>query len=107
MKWTAATLFAIILLSFPAMAETIAPGQTRVAVGKLVAVSPAHGSVVVEMPTDKGPLIVGVTLNEGVKPSLNGKPAALKDLPTGLNARLTYTREGDRLLGTALMVTGN
>lgn len=106
MKKTATALLLLIFFTLPAIAETIAPGQTRVAEGKLVAVSAPHRSVVVEMPTAKGPLIVGVTMNEGVSPLLNGKPAALKDLPPGFNAKLVYTREGDRLMGTALEVKG-
>ncbi len=97
---------AIAALGLPLLAwgATIAPGEVRVVVGKISAVDVAYRAVVVEVPTPKGDLTVGVTLADTVTPRVDGQPIALSDISVGQTARLKYTREDDRLIGLDLVV---
>ncbi|GAB6064793.1 hypothetical protein [Deferrisoma palaeochoriense] len=87
-----------------AWAATIQPGEIRVVEGRIAAVDVAYRSVVLEVPTPKGDLTVGVTLDEGVTPRLDGQPLSLESLQPGETARLKYTRRDDRLVGLDLVV---
>ncbi len=94
----------LILAVSVAMAATIQPGEVRVVEGRISAVDVAYRAVVVEVPTPKGELTVGVTLDEAVRPRVDGRFVALSDLSVGERARLTYTRRDDRLVGLELVV---
>ncbi|RMG92362.1 MAG: hypothetical protein D6708_06700 [Candidatus Dadabacteria bacterium] len=91
-------------LAAAAWAATIQPGEVRVVEGRIAAVDVAYRSVVLEVPTPKGDLTVGVTLDEGVEPRTDGQPLALGNLQPGDTARLKYTRRDDRLVGLDLAV---
>lgn len=97
-------LAALGLAAGVARAGTIAPGETRTVEGKVVAVDVAHRAVVVDVPSARGALTVGVTLQEGVQPLRNGKSMSLSDLTVGESAHLTYTRREGKLLGLELRV---
>ncbi|UCG39473.1 MAG: hypothetical protein JSV00_04420 [bacterium] len=88
-----------LLLAAVAAAGTIAPGETRQAVGTISAVEPAAGAVVVEAPVEAGMLTVGVTMDKGASISRKGAAIGLGDLKVGEKVTLTYTRQGDRLVG--------
>ena len=94
----------LILALSVATAATIQPGEVRVVEGRISAIDVAYRAVVVEVPTPKGDLTVGVTLDETVSPRVNGQTVALSALSVGERARLKYTRRDDRLVGLELMV---
>ncbi|MBE0617711.1 MAG: hypothetical protein IH608_07280 [Proteobacteria bacterium] len=101
-------LFGMLVLGLGVLApigtrgETIAPGQVRTVEGEVAAVDVAHRVVVVEAPSPKGDLTVGVTLEAGVEATLGGKPVTLSDVAIGDRAVLRYTRRDGVLLGQAL-----
>ena len=95
-------LATLALLAGSALAATIEPGELRSVFGTVTAVSVPDNAVLVSVETDKGPLVVGVTMEEKAEVLFDGKPAFLKDFHAGVNAGLSYKREGDRLLGTKL-----
>lgn len=105
-KWfvKAALLVGVAGLPSAAMSATIAPGQVRSVEGKVSAVDAAGRAVVVEIPSGKGPLAVGVTLDKSVAPKVAGKPAKLEDVAVGKRARLKYTRKDGELVGLDLNV---
>ncbi len=89
----------VLLVVATAAAGTITPGETRRAVGTISAVEPASGSLVVEAPIEAGMLTVGVTMDKGASISRKGAVIGLADLKVGEKVTLTYTRQGDRLIG--------
>jgi len=97
---------AVAALGLPLLAwgATIAPGEIRVVEGRISAVDVAYRAVVVEVPTPKGDLTVGVTLADTVTPRVDGRRLSLSDLSVGETARLKYTRKDDRLIGLDLVV---
>ncbi len=99
-------IVAIVALGLPLLAwgATIAPGEIRVVEGRISAVDVAYRAVVVEVPTPKGELTVGVTLADTVTPRADGQPIPLSELSVGETARLKYTREDGRLVGLDLVV---
>lgn len=105
------TLFAVaaFLLGFstlpaPSSAGTIAPGQVRVVEGKITAVDVAYRAVVMDVATAKGPMTVGVTLDESVTPTSDGTSVLLRDIAVGERAVLKYTRQDGRLVGLELRI---
>ena len=92
------------VLPLSATAGTIGEGQVRVVEGKISAVDPKARAVVVEVPSKKGDMTVGVTLEQAVTPKSDGKPVNLEDVAAGNRARLKYTRKGDQLVGLELTV---
>ncbi len=83
----------------PALAATIADGATRTVTGTVAATEGPSGGLVVDLPGPKGNL-VAVTLAVGADVTRDGKPVELTELSAGETVTLTYTRKGDRLLGT-------
>ncbi len=94
----------VILAFSVATAATIQPGEVRVVEGRISAIDVAYRAVVVEVPTPKGDLTVGVTLEESVRPRVDGRTVALSELSVGERARLKYTRRDGRLIGLDLVV---
>ncbi len=94
----------LVLAASAATAATIQPGEVRVVEGRISAIDVAYRTVVVEVPTPKGDLTVGVTLDETVRPRVDGRTVALSELSVGERARLKYTRRDDRLVGLDLVV---
>jgi len=92
------------VLAAPAWAATIRPGEVRVVEGRVSAVDVSYRTVVLEVPTPKGDLTVGVTLDEAVRPRIDGREIRLSDVEVGSTARLKYTRRDDRLVGLDLVV---
>ena len=88
----------------PAVAGTIAPGETRVAEGTITAVDVAYRTIVIDVPSGEGPLTVGVTLAPSVKPKADGQTISLSDVVVGERAVLTYTREDGKLVGTDVRI---
>ncbi len=93
-----------VVLAAPAWAATIRPGEIRVVEGRISAVDVPYRTVVIEVPTPKGDLTVGVTLDEAVRPRVDGREIRLSDVEVGTTARLKYTRKDDRLVGLDLVV---
>ncbi len=103
MKRLALILSVLLTLgALPALAATIGDGATRTVTGTVAATEAASGGLVVTLESDKGPLVVGVTLAVGATVTRDGKPIGLSDLSAGEKVTLTYTRRGDRLLGTSV-----
>ena len=92
------------VLATAAWAATIRPGEIRIVEGRVSAVDVAYRTVVLEVPTPKGDLTVGVTLDDAVRPRIDGREVRLSDLEVGSSARLKYTRRDDRLVGLDLVV---
>ena len=92
-----------VLLWVPiSRAATLEVDQTRTAEGAVSAVDLAHRAVVIEVPTPKGDLTVGVTLEDKVVPRTGDTPVALDDVRIGEKARLKYMRRDGRLVGLDL-----
>lgn len=89
----------LLLAAAVATAGTITPGETRQAVGTVSAVDLASSSVVVEAPIEAGLLTVGVTMKKDATVTRKGAAIRLADIKVGDKVTLTYTREGDRLIG--------
>lgn len=96
--------FAALILSSPApgTAATIAPGQTRTIVGPVSAVDLQGRGLVLEIPTRKGNLTVGVTVTESTK---FARGMSLENLKVGEKIRLTYTLTADTDRLVALSVS--
>ncbi|WP_025321850.1 hypothetical protein [Deferrisoma camini] len=92
------------VLTTPSWAATIRPGEVRVVEGRVSAVDVSYRTVVLEVPTPKGDLTVGVTLDEAVRPRIDGREIRLSEVEIGTTARLKYTRRDDRLVGLDLVV---
>ncbi len=86
----------------PALAATIEDGATRTVTGTVAATESRSGGLVVDLPGPKGTLVVAVTLAVGAEITRDGKPVELTELAAGDKVKLTYTRKGDRLLGTSV-----
>ncbi|UCF88868.1 MAG: hypothetical protein JSV70_01035 [bacterium] len=89
----------LLLAAAMVTAGTITPGETRQAVGTVSAVDLAAAAVVVEAPIEAGTLTVGVTMKKGAPVTRKGSAISLSDIKVGDKVTLTYTREGDRLVG--------
>lgn len=102
MKRLVGAIVCVFLCAFACWAATLESGQDRTAEGVVSAVDIAHRAIVIEVPTPKGDLTVGVTLEEGVTPRGRGGPVALGDVQIGEKARLKYARRNGRLVGLDL-----
>ncbi len=80
-------------------ASTIRPGEVRMATGKVVAIDWDASSLVMESPTGKGMLTVGVTMKKGALIRKNKRAVGLADLKEDEPVTLKYTRDNDRLIG--------
>ncbi len=67
--------------------------------GTVSAVDLTAAAVVVEAPIEAGMLTVGVTMKKGAAITRKGSAIGLNDIKVGDKVTLTYTREGDRLVG--------
>jgi hypothetical protein len=105
-RWHAVAVLLAGLAALPvsAGADTIAPGEMRVVEGKVMAVDVAYRTVVVDVPTAKGELTVGVTLASSVEPRVDGQTIPLSDVAVGERAMLKYTRENGSLVGLEMRV---
>lgn len=95
--------FTALILSFPVSgtAATISPGQTRTVAGPVSAVDLQGRGLVLEIPTVKGNLTIGVTVTEATK---FARGMSLENLEIGQKIRLTYTRtkDTDRLVAVSI-----
>lgn len=93
-------VFALVLLvAVSTAAKTIQPGEVRTAMGTVSAVDVQSSALVVEAPTAKGTLTVGVTMNKDATVTRKGKHVNLGDLQVGEKVTIRYTRDGDMLVG--------
>lgn len=101
MKKTMACLlfFLVLLLAVSVAGETIQPGEVRTAVGTVSAVDIQSSALVVETPTAKGDLTVGVTMKKDGPVLRKGKNVGLRDLKVGETVTVKYGRDGDMLVG--------
>lgn len=101
MKKTAACLFffLVLFMAVSVTGKTIQPGEVRTAVGTVSAVDAQQSALVVETPTAKGDLTIGVTLKKDVPVTRKGKNVSLGDLKVGEEVTVKYGREGDTLVG--------
>ena len=86
------------------IADTIAPGEIRVVEGTVTAVDVAYRAMVIDVPTNKGPLTVGVTLAASVEPKVDGRTISLSDVAIGERSVVRYTRENGHLVGLDVRV---
>lgn len=83
-------------------ASTIQTGEVRTVTGKVSAVDAGAGVLVMEAPTAKGMLTVGVTMKEGAPITKDKRKVTLDDLKVDETVTLKYTRENGRLIGLAV-----
>jgi hypothetical protein len=83
-------------------AETKAPAGL---VGTVVAVTPASGTLVVDVPHGKAALRIGADVTNRTRISEGGKKATLADLKAGDRVRITFRRvaSGDEALSVAVL----
>ena len=99
-KITAVLIFFLVLLMAVSVAgKTIQPGEVRTAVGTVSAVDVQHSALVVETPTAKGDLTIGVTMKKDAPVTRKGKNVGLGDIKVGENVTIKYGREADMLVG--------
>ena len=91
--------FLVLLLAVSLAGKTIQPGEVRTAVGTLSAVDIQSSALVVETPTAKGDLTVGVTMKKDAPVLRKGKNVGLRDLKVGETVTVRYGRDGDMLVG--------
>jgi hypothetical protein len=91
--------FLVLLLAVSVAGETIRPGEIRTAVGTVSAVDIQSSALVVETPTAKGDLTVGVTMKKDAPIMRKGKNVGLRDLKVGETVTVKYGRDGDMLVG--------
>jgi hypothetical protein len=91
--------FLVLLLAVSVAGETIRPGEVRTAVGTVSAVDIQSSALVVETPTAKGDLTVGVTMKKDAPIMRKGKNVGLRDLKVGETVTVKYGRDGDMLVG--------
>jgi hypothetical protein len=91
--------FLVLLLAVSVAGETIRPGEVRTAVGTVSAVDIQSSALVVETPTAKGDLTVGVTMKKDAPILRKGKNVGLRDLKVGETVTVKYGRDGDMLVG--------
>jgi hypothetical protein len=98
------TALALVLagMAFVADASTIKPGEVRIATGKVSAIDPGSNALVMESPTSKGMMAIGVTMKEGAPIMEKSRAIRLGDLKAGETVTLRYTRENGRLIGMSL-----
>jgi hypothetical protein len=103
---TALAVFIAGMFALPcsALSGTIAPGEVRTVEGTLKAVDLVYRTVVVDVPSAKGDLRIGVTLGRSVQPRVDGQTMSLDDLTVGQRTVLRYTRENGKLVGLDLRV---
>lgn len=94
----------VLVLATAVNAATLAAGEVRTAEGPVAAVDVAHRAVVIEVPTPKGDLTVGVTLEDGVVPRASAAEVPLDQVRVGEKARLKYVRRDGRLVGLELEI---
>lgn len=100
-RW-ASFVLPLLLTAAAGPAATLPAGEARVAEGSVSAVDVAHRAVVIEVPTPKGDLTVGVTLEDEVVPRAGGATVPLENIRIGEKARLKYRRTDGRLVGLEL-----
>jgi hypothetical protein len=86
-------------MAFVANASTIHPGEVRITTGKVLAIDSGANALVMESPTGKGPLTVGVTMKEDAAIRKANKAVGLGALKVDEPVTLTYTQENSRLIG--------
>jgi hypothetical protein len=98
------TALALVLagMAFVADASTIKPGEVRIATGKVSAIDSASNALVMESPTSKGMMTVGVTMKKGASIMEKSRAISLGDLKVGKTVALRYTRENGRLIGMSV-----
>lgn len=105
MKTRKTALLLALFLALPLLAfATIQPGEKRTVTGTLASLDAGARSVLVSVPLEKGNYKVGVFVPSGVPVFYDGRAEELGKLPVGNRARLSYTREGDRLIAEKLEV---
>ncbi len=99
-KIASCLIFSLVLVvAVSAAGKTIQPGEVRTATGTVSAVDVNSSAVVVEAPTAKGMLTVGVTMGKDGTVTRKGKKVGLPDLKVGEKVTIKYTRDGDMLVG--------
>lgn len=103
MKRALVALFlAIVALPAWVSAGTIEVGEVRTVQGKVIAVDVVNRTVVLEVKTDKGPLVASAEFDEAVSPKAGAKSLTWDAVPVGGKAKLRYTRRDGRLVGLDL-----
>ena len=91
--------FLVLLMAVSIAGKTIQPGEVRTAVGTVSAVDVPHSALVVETPTARGDLTIGVTMKKDAPVTRKGKNVNLGDLKVGETVTVQYGREADMLVG--------
>ena len=91
--------FLVLLIAVSVAGKTIEPGEIRTAVGTVSAIDVEQSALVVEAPTAKGDLTIGMTMKKDAPVMRRGKKVSLRDLKVGEKVTVRYGREDNMLVG--------